>query len=84
MDEIAFCPQCGKVIDRFFKFCPSCGSQQVTSLRWQELLDECLAPLELQEKDILLNRLLDLNKRINCLDEEIQEFLQGKSTQIVR
>ena len=84
MDDIGFCPQCGKVLDRSFRFCPSCGSQQRPSDSWQELFEECLAPLERQEKDILLNRILVLNKKIDSLDEEIHSFIQSKSTLIVR
>ena len=84
MDDLGFCSQCGKVLELKFRYCPFCGSQQKTSGSWVDLLDECLAPLEAQERAILLDRILSLCSQIDTLDYEIQSFLQGKTPQAVR
>lgn len=85
MDDTGFCSHCGKLVDQGdFNFCPYCGSKQKNQGNWQKLLDECLAPLEIQERTILLDRLLTLSSKIDSLDGEIQAFIKGKTPQPVR
>lgn len=80
MDDVGFCHHCGKVMDRQFRFCPWCGSQQRGTKDWKDLLDECLAPLEAQEKSHLLDRLHRLDGVLLSLEGELQEFMEQMPT----
>lgn len=84
MDDMSYCPHCGKLLQSGYRFCPFCGTAQRGTQDWETLLDQCLAPLEQQERGLLLDRIVNLESKIDRLDREITVFLDGKLAPCIR
>lgn len=76
---IPACPRCGRVAERDFRFCPSCGRLLDGISSFEEVLDGAFTRIRGLEAAASLARLEELSAELGKLENEL-EALCGRSS----
>jgi len=80
MEEVSFCPFCGRPINTDFHYCPYCGTTCKDIHSFDILLERSMDKLESFSINQGIKRLEIMASRLNKLELELESFLAVQSS----
>jgi len=75
MNEVGFCPFCGRIINKEFHYCPYCGTTCKDVEPFEILLEQSMEKLEELTVTQGIKRLEKMESRLKKLESELESFL---------
>lgn len=80
MEEVVFCPFCGQVVNKTYRYCPFCGTEMRKSPpSFEEVIEASLCEVEKKLLPDTVRRLEHMESVLGDLEIELEEFLSTKS-----
>lgn len=75
MEKVSICPECGRILESSFFFCPWCGTAIDTGFSIAARVDSVFEQLESKQKDFTCSRLSAMENSLSELEEELSLLL---------
>ncbi len=77
MEAVVFCPFCGQVVNKTYRYCPFCGTE-MASPRFEDVIESSLYAVEKKLLPDAMRRLEHMESVLGDLEIELEEFLSTK------